>query len=48
MLISDDDDPDQILYDDKLDHLAANENLNQFFNKVDQHLSYEVALIQDW
>lgn len=33
--------------EDKLDQMAANENLDKFFKKVDNHLTIEKVIIDD-
>lgn len=43
-----DSDPNEDLTEVKMDNLAANEGLNKFLKKVDQHLDLEKALINDW
>lgn len=45
---SDNNDSEEDLVADKLDSLAANENLDKFLKKVDRHLDVEKALITDW
>lgn len=41
-------DSDEDGNEDKMDHLAAKENLNKFLVKLDNHLNLEKVLIDDW
>jgi hypothetical protein len=44
---SSDDDNNDLKAEDKLDQMAANENLDKFFKKVDNHLQIEKVIIDD-
>ena len=41
-----DEDSDQ--QDEEMDKMAVGVNLDQFLGKVDEHLSHEVRLIEEW